>query len=86
MTLGGKHGHENFFLVVKAMLNSSTIIYLLFVQDHEGLILNRTMGVKDAGIKVGAHLYLSTLESERALFSYTNWWLVAAICKFFAVG
>jgi len=56
------------------------------LRDHEGLILNRTMGVKDAGIKVGAHLYLSTLESERALFSYTNWWLVAAICKFFAVG
>ena len=50
------------------------------------MIVKGSKTISEAGLKSGDILYLSSMESERALFSYTNWWNISLLCALFFVG
>jgi len=60
--------------------------HAFILRDLNGLIVKNKSTVDKAKINDGDNLYLSTTESERALFSYTNWWHIALLCTLFSIG
>jgi len=68
----------------KATIDSAATTYLL--RDARGMIVKGSKTISEAGLKSGDILYLSSMESERALFSYTNWWNISLLCALFFVG
>jgi hypothetical protein len=59
------------------------------LRDVDGLIVDSNKSVFGAGIQDTIPipiLYLSTRESEKALFSYANWWKVAGLCLILSLG
>jgi len=68
----------------KAGVEKADITYIL--RDMNGVIIKGSKKLCMTGLNEGDVVYLSTMEADRALFSYTNWWNIAGLCLFFGLG
>ncbi|XP_023332999.1 ectonucleoside triphosphate diphosphohydrolase 8 isoform X3 [Eurytemora carolleeae] len=75
-------------MIVQKFLDSIPLISpgSFILRDNQGLIVKSKKSVSEARIKDKDQLYLSTLESERALFSYTNWCQISWLCAVFSIS